>query len=221
MGQNIRKIFIQNSFLIALLLHLLFLLSISIVIFLQPTETQKPKIPSYVPSYVYSGKISLSKPVETTQQQPSTVTSTEVAKPLVSKSEEYLPQKSVLQMSREVLQQDQFRRAIEKDKTAEPMLLIGEFSEYADPLIKQLGRSLSANFKYPEMEGRFGVKGRVLVEMTLHPDGNFSDVRVVESSNNNDFDTAALYAVNKAPRVRGADRLLSKPKHLVVGFIFN
>jgi hypothetical protein len=43
----------------------------------------------------------------------------------------------------------------------------------------------------------------------------------VQSSQNEDLDAAALYAVNKAPRIDGADRFLAKPKTFVVGFLFH
>ena len=71
------------------------------------------------------------------------------------------------------------------------------------------------------MEGNFGLRGRVLVSLVLHPEGFYSNVQIVQSSENNDFDNAALYAVNSAPKVIGADHFLDKPKRFIVGFIFD
>lgn len=128
--------------------------------------------------------------------------------------------KSFLADSFNMLRDDQMREVSEK-KEAEPIYMIGDDSQPADPLIKLLGRSLSAHFGYPRMAGQLGIRGRVLVELTLHPEGYYSNVQMVQSSQNQDLDAAALYAVNSAPRIEGADRFISKPKHFVVGFIFN
>jgi TonB family protein len=99
--------------------------------------------------------------------------------------------------------------------------MIGDDHAPADPLIKLIGRSLSAHFRYPRMAGELGIRGRVIVELTLHPEGYYSDVQMLKSSDNEDLDAAALYAVNSAPDVIGADHFISKPKHFVIGFVFN
>ena len=225
------KLFFRNSFIIALLLHLLFFLSVSTILILQSEEEKKQeklKVPAYVPSYVYTGTVSPPTKTQIAQKaSASTSASTSSfqnkvnSQKTITASEKPQRERSVLEMSHDFLQNNQFQAEIQRNKAVEPMLLIGDMSEYADPLVKLIGRSLSANFRYPKMEGSFGVKGRVLVEMTLSPDGYFSDIRIVQSSDNQDFDAAALYAVNKAPLVRGADRILSAPKRLVVGFIFD
>lgn len=217
----------RSSLLIAIILHALFLLTLSLVITFSSNkaeQSQKRLVPQYVPSYVYNGTVA---PSALSQNAVKKTAMKKVSSDMSSVAEQGKfshadqTQKSVLEMSREVLQQDYIQHEIQKKPQEEPMLLIGEISQYADPLIKLVGRSLSVNFRYPKMEGSFGVRGRVIVEMILHPEGYFSDVRIVQSSENEHFDAAALYAVNKAPTVVGANRLLSRPKYLVVGFIFN
>jgi len=128
-------------------------------------------------------------------------------------------QKSMLLASLNMLKQDQLKE-ISKPRESEPIYLIGDDNEPADPLIKLMGQSLSAHFRYPRMAGEFGIKGKVLIELTLHPEGYFSNVQMIRSSSNQDLDSAALYAVNSAPTVAGADRYISKPRHFVVGFVF-
>lgn len=127
--------------------------------------------------------------------------------------------KSLLSDSLNLLREDQMRD-LTKARESEPIFLIGDDSAPADPLIKLMGRSLSAHFRYPRTAGELGIKGRVLIELTLHPEGYYSDVRMVKSSSNQDLDAAALYAVNSAPDVIGADRFITKPRHFVVGFVF-
>jgi TonB family protein len=131
-----------------------------------------------------------------------------------------LIQKSFLADSLNMLKNDQMNE-ISKKKEADPILLIGDDTQPADPLIKLLGRSLSAHFRYPRMAGQLGVTGRVIIALTLHPEGYYSDVQMVQSSDNQELDTAALYAVNSAPTVEGADRFISQPKHFVIGFVFD
>lgn len=132
----------------------------------------------------------------------------------------YKPQQqSMLAASFNMLKEDQLKE-VSKTKEAEPIYLIGDDSHPADPLIKLMGRSLSAHFGYPRTAGELGIKGKVIIELTLHPEGYFSDVQMLRSSSNQDLDAAALYAVNSAPTVVGADRYISKPRHFVVGFVF-
>lgn len=127
---------------------------------------------------------------------------------------------SLLAASFDALKQTQMQEISKDMNDEEPILMIGDENTPADPLIKLLGRSLSAHFSYPEMEGRMGIKGRVMIRMTLHPEGTFSDVVLVKSSDNDNLDAAALYAVNTAPRVVGADNFMSRPKRFLVGFVF-
>src|SRR5438477_525236 len=84
----------------------------------------------------------------------------------------------------------------QEKKEADPILLIGDDSHPADPLIKLLGRSLSAHFRYPRMAGQLGITGRVVISLTLHPEGYYSDVQMMQSSDSQELDAAALYAVN-------------------------
>lgn len=126
---------------------------------------------------------------------------------------------SLLSDSLNMIKDDQMRD-VTKAQESEPIYLIGDDSMPADPLIKLMGRSLSTHFGYPRTAGELGIRGRVLVEFILHPEGYYTDIRMVHSSSSPDLDAAALYAVNSAPRVIGADRFISKPKHFVVGFVF-
>lgn len=137
----------------------------------------------------------------------------------LSAPENKLNLKSIMASSHEILQAEQ-RNAIHSSRESEPIYLVGEENMVSDPLIKLIGRALSAHFDYPQAAGELGITGRVIVGFVLHPAGHFTEVQILQSSNSRDLDTAALYAVNSAPTVVGADRFLSKPKFFVVGFIF-
>lgn len=234
----------QNSFFLSVVLHILlfcFLLSISTVMTFRPKKVQKPP-QLYIPSYVYKGAITPppviraqtkprvtqsdtsennTTPIQKVQNKTGTLPSGMQAKP-ESRNKNPLFQKNILAMSQNLIQQNQVDRALKNMNNSEPpILLIGDKQAIVDPLIKLLGRSLSANFHYPRIQGTFGARGRVYVGLVLHPEGYFSDVEIVEGSDIQDFNAAALYAVNTAPRVVGADKFLPAPKRFVVGFIFD
>jgi len=228
----------KYSFILSILLHLLFFLFIATVITIQPEKQQK-NFEDYVPAYTYKGAITPSSaPSHANKSQESQQNSQKslehevptdrdgLATQLQSGSQAHNQpvhpiQRSILDMSRDVIRQDQMRETMQDMQNIEPILLIGDKSLPPDPLIQLLGHALSANLIYPRMEGELGSKGRVLVAFIFHPkEGSFSNVRIVRSSDNPNFDNAALYAVNKAPKVIGADRFLPQPKYFVVGFVF-
>lgn len=130
-----------------------------------------------------------------------------------------LPQQSLLAASFEMMKQEQLKE-VTKTRENEPIYLIGDDNAPADPLVKLIGRSLSAHFHYPRLAGELGIKGKVLIGLTLHPNGYYDDIQLIQSSYNQDLDAAALYAVNTAPIVEGANHYISRPKHFVVGFVF-
>ncbi len=226
MDQNITRKLARNSFLLSVLLHLLFLLLVTTVVFLQP---EKQKIPPqvYTPAYVYKGamtpSVSRSSKQATAHQETSRNTqATPIhAKSSIQHTTRPMQQKSFMDMSRDVIRSEQMQATMNTFENVEPILMIGDPNQPPDPFLKELARCLSANLHYPTMEGELGSHGRVLVSMIVHPEGDITNVQIVRSSDNPHFDNAALYASNQAPTLRGANRFLNKPKYFVVGFIFN
>lgn len=234
----------RNSFLLSVILHLsllLFFLLISTIITRNPIENNKKSPQLYIPSYVYKCALAASaqQPIRQNPTPSETVTQPQKAQPLIQQVEnksgrlpqqqksvsvrknDSFQQKSILAMSRNFIQHNQMDTAIDRlNNTEAPILLVGDKHAIVDPLVKLVGRALSAHFRYPEIEGRFGAQGLVYIELTLHPEGYFSDVQIVRPSDIQDFNAAALYAVNTAPTVVGIDKFLSRPKRFVVGFIF-
>lgn len=242
MQRNLAKKLILSSFWISMLLHLLIFLSLTTVVLLNTHQEQQQKSPQlFVPSYVYKGSIApavqqqntpkvaanaqqqqasdsgIDAPVQ--QERAAIVHNTQHTKENVATEKNVSMQKSIMHATREVLKENQ-RNAFKTAKESDPIYLVGDDTSAADPLIKLLGRSLSAHFEYPRLAGELGIRGRVIIGLTLHPEGYFSDVEIIRSSDNQDLDAAALYAVNSAPTVFGADRFLSQPKHFVIGFLF-
>lgn len=253
MQKNKIKGLLRNSFLLSLLLHLLLLLSVSIVIILKPKENKKPPH-LYIPSYVYKGPLTpfhpnksrpYPKPLSVTHeksfvqnnnqtvsnkksilkeketdQKATLITRKEVSQKKIKMVNRQKQPVSMLEASFATLKAEQMK-SMQRTKEAEPVLLVGDLNQVADPIIKLMAQSLSAHFRYPDTEGMLGIKGRVIIELVLHPEGKFTDIHMLKSSDNQNLDAAALYAANTAPRVVGANRFLSHPTRFVVGFVFN
>lgn len=233
MQSSIAKKISRYSFWLSVLLHVLLLLSFILVINWMPNEQQK-KPNEYVPSYVYKGQLNPSidhsnavntqntksaQPAQNQKPVERARTSKQSQKTLPT-SKHGINLNSILASTQSVLMQEQ-RKSFSPPKSEDPLYLIGDNNEPADPLIKMLGRALSAHFEYPRSAGEFGVTGRAVVGMTLHPGGYLTEIQLVKSSNNHDLDAAALYAVNKAPKIEGVDRFITEPKRFVIGFIFD
>jgi TonB family protein len=214
MQQKLTKAAHLNSFWLSLLLHLLILLSLLSLKPMNPEENNKTAH-MYVPAYTAASMKASALPATSARAQTS--------KPTLKKS--VLPQKkslskaSILALTYKILHQEQYQ-ALSQPKEEEPIYLIGDDNAVSDPLIKLIGRSLSAHFAYPKLAGELGIKGRVLIGFILHPQGEFTDIQLIKSSDNADLDRAALYAANSAANIIGADRFISRPKHFVVGFVF-
>lgn len=217
------------SFWVSILLHIVLLLLFTVFITWNHKE-KKHTVPPYVPAYTYTPKVSSYKaPTQPSQPQQAAKKTTELMPPkkdgsIMSAKKARIEKtnfsQSLLAASLTSLKQEQMN-SLAKSTPDEPALLIGDMSQESDPLIKLMGHSLSAHFRYPDTEGRLGIKGKVLIGLTLYPDGHFGDIKIVQSSNNHNFDSAALYASNTAPTIYGVDRFISQPKHFVIGFIFN
>jgi TonB family protein len=241
------KRFILNNFWLSILFHILILLYLFSILAKPPVKEKNTLLPHYyVPAYTYSGSIKPTmqkqtakhhvKEMQAKQASIKKINSADVVQPVdhrqraiqVPKESKKQPREetktkitsaSLLADSFNMLKEEQIRE-VSQPEEPDPIYLIGDDSQPADPLIRLIGRSLSTHFKYPRVAGELGIKGLVLLEFTFHPEGYYSNLKMVKSSNNQDLDAAALYAVNAAPKVYGADRFISKPKRMVVGFIF-
>jgi len=244
---TITKKTIRNSFLLSIIFHLLLLLllvSLSTIITVKPVENTQKSPQLYIPSYVYKGAVTpatehsktenssqthsfadsqnTTHAVKTTESKPGTLAIPLPQKTVAVKKRDPFQQKSILDMSRNMIQQNQMSASLNQmNNTEPPILLVGDKHMTVDPLAKLIGRSLSAHFHYPDVEGIFGARGRVYISLVIHPEGYYSDVQIVQPSEIQDFNTAALYAVNTAPTVVGIGKFLAKPTRFIVGFIFD
>jgi len=209
------KQLLPASFFISLLLHLLLLLAFPTIVFFDVLEPKKQPN-NYVPAYVQQASATSMPSISNNTPMPS-IKSVQSQR---SKPSKPFPKQSVLSLTYAMLNQRQQTMMASLNKKQDPIYLIGDKNQPADALTRLLGRALSAHFAYPKEAGILGIKGKVIIGMDLHPNGELSDIQILQSSHYSDLDTAALYAVNTAPIVKGANQFISRPRHFVVGFVF-
>lgn len=248
MQRNKTKRRLLNAFWLSLLLHIIILAIIFLIVQNEPERRTAPD--HTVSAYTYQERPSptiqqrrqtQSKQTKSnlteqktmaekqkekvTVKQSKTLADKEGIKPPAQKStthETPSPQKSMIAASFAMLREQQMQKMSEAAyENVDPIYLVGDPNMPADGFSLLLGKALSAHFEYPKLAGEMGIRGRVIIGLTLHPEGYFSDVEILQSSHHRDLDAAALYAVNQAPTIEGMNKFLSKPKHFVVGFIFN
>ncbi len=105
-------------------------------------------------------------------------------------------------------------------KEHDPIHLLGDNKKTPKPLIKILGRALTASLIYPKSAVDFGIRGVAYVRFLLYPDGHITNVQLIQSSKTGVLDQAALDAVNAISPVKHVDPYLKEPKYIVFGFIF-
>lgn len=215
----------STSFLLSLLLHILFFLSIAMIISWQPITPKKSPDYYHTPAYIQKSSAmpvsaSLAQPLpakkqaDTKQKAAQKPSKYGIAKSSATINKK-VRQQSVLSMTYQFLQNNTLEKS-EQD----PIYLVGDKNAPADPLIRLLAAALSAHFAYPHEPEILGIRGKAIVGLTLHPSGRLTDIELLASTDNNQLDAAALYAVKKAPIVKGADEYITKPTYFVIGFIF-
>lgn len=224
-----KKRILLSPFWLSIFLHLLLLIFFSLAVVLTPDQKAKKPVEP-LPTYLYTQKVPprTMRQIASRQQKKSTAAQQKIKIPPsartaelnMSNTNDEMPHESILSKSLKMLDENQLKEVTASFQNTDPMYLIGEESAHSDPFLMLLGKALSANFAYPKAAGALGIRGRVVISLMINPEGYFSEVRIMQSSNNHDLDAAALYAVNQAPIIEEMKRFISKPKHFVVGFIF-
>jgi len=169
---------------------------------------------SYVPPYIYHDE---EKPTqaspqsqEVTMKKNISVSSQGIEKPDMTKTQISIP--SLKQLKAVNFSK---KRAAVQDEVN----LIGD-KKIDAPLLKLLGKALSAHLSYPKPAIDFNIRGLVTVGFLLYPDGHVTNVQLVGTSHAGVLDEASLFAVTAMSPVSQVSTFLDKPKYLVVGIIF-
>ncbi len=207
----------RHTLWISLLLHLLFLLNFSYVWFHPLPTEQSPSLE--ISSYVYNAPTTPTVTPSPQHQQKAI----EKPKPKDKNGIEKYSPDAANSAEIPLTSQNVSARSFDSQKTKptdeDPIHLIGE-SKVVKPLIKILGRALTAHLVYPKIAIDFNLRGTVHIGFLLSPNGQVSNAEVVKSSGTGVLDDAALRAVNEMSPVPGVNPYLPQSKFLVIGIIF-
>lgn len=218
---------LRYCFLLALLLHLLLLLSFSISIILtrnfekyyQPyDESLKKKDFTVLPAYIYqsSQETPIKKPSPTqelTQKYTQEINTDKKIETSINGTEK--PVQENMQQAQAVSQQTpkaQLKQKPNESSTAE--------KNSQDPLLKLLYMATAEHLVYPSVAQDFRVAGTVRVRFLVYPDGHLANITLIKSSGMGYYDDAVIAAVNAMSPVRNVNLYISKPKYVVAVIVF-
>jgi TonB family protein len=203
MRRNITKALLQSSFILSILCHLALLMSFSLVFVVAPMPEIKVKPYPYVQSYTYDEDNSRAARHPTTTK--------------AATSKKVVEEKSILH-ELETRQGNQAQSAA-STINSEAVHLIGK-KKLDKPLLKIIGKALTASFIYPKIAADFHTRGTVVVGFTLYPDGHITALKLVQSSSADVLDQAVLAAVNRMSPVKNVGPYVDKPQYIEFGVIF-
>lgn len=211
MQRSVVRVISGHCLLISALFHLMLLSGMTIIWISAPPLTKSPGM--YVPAYTYQEP--RRQTIPTTNQAVSQPKETPKEAPKQDEGEAIrIPNATNKQSVNEV----QVKR---DSKKTEAIHLVGDKKIVPQPLIKLLGKALTAHLLYPKIASDFKVKGTAYVGFSIHPDGEVTDVAIVQSSQAGILDEQAVSAVRAISPVKGAGEFVDKKRYLVVGIIFN
>ena len=204
---------ISNALPISLLLHLLFLLSITRFSQTQHLSPQKSYY-YYEPAYIYDGKTPPS-PLATAQEkshQPDKITQQQPAPDASA-----IPQKKIDTPKK--VSSKEHPQTTNQAKHTTPLNMIGD-ELLKDTFRKLLGEAITSHLSYPNFAKELNLRGTAAVGFTIHRNGEITDVTLVKTSKERILDVAALRAVEDSSPLKSAEIYLKEDKYLVVNIIF-
>lgn len=230
----------RHTLWLSLLVHLLFLLSLTVVMVQPKHELPSSNAPSALQSYLTPSPVMPPSPPvqESMPAQPAPVTAAKpepqqemkktetdingIEKPVslnVKESKPASKPKPSTEPHKPLFAKDSMPEDVTNPQDEEPLHLIGE-SKIVPPLIKILARALSRHLMYPRVAADFNLRGTVLVSFILHPEGYVTGARVLKSSGAGVLDDAARDAVGAMSPVGDVHEYVAAPEFLVIGIIF-
>lgn len=199
------RLLAKHTFLLALLLHLFFLIFLTYNWIVTPEAEPFPE--QYIPSFAYEEKSSTAAFEQKTTK--------------VAEKQEPTSRQGILKPVFDV-KKTRFNELVDisSAKNSEPVHLIGDNKNTPQPLIVLLGKALTAQLIYPKTAIDLTVKGMSVIGFVLHPDGHVTDVRLLKTSQADVLDQAAVSAARQISPVRNVGQFINEPKPIVFGIIF-
>lgn len=220
-SEKLALILQRHSFWLSLLIHVLLLLSVTLVFVRAPQHELEKKPALEIPSYLYRSQSQPEQP-QVVNNNTLNFKPNDEKKAAISVSEAVKKNASAKTTAKQAyakLANTNQAKVLRPSKNKQGVHLIGE-NKVVAPLIKLLGTALSAKLIYPKIAEDFGLSGVALVGFRLHPSGDVTDIQLVKSSTADVLDQAALNAVSAISPLKSAAAYVSEPQFLVIGFIF-
>lgn len=214
---------LQNYFWFAVLLHLLLFLSFTVELAF-PIASEKSEGEKPLPAYFYHDD----KPRPTPTVMPDD------SKPPAETAQPAAEPEKQIEISadgtfREVTQPQQVQQKTTEYKqtksysTSVPSGAINLKSEKQidQPLLRILSIATAAKLFYPKAAADFRITGTTQIRFLLSPDGELSDITLIQSSGTGVIDKAALATMNAISPVKGVDLYLKEARYLTVELIYD
>ena len=225
MSVTTEKFRLKNSvwLLLALIVHLFFFMTVAAQWVPASVSSEEDKS---MPAYIYHDD---NTPRPTPTQMPTTTDN--VPMPESEAKSQANPEKANETDKLGILPKQKTSTSSETNKegkkrtlnTSVPMGAINIKSEKPVdvPLLRILSKATQAKLFYPKIAADFRVSGTCKIRFLINPQGEISDVTMVESSGAGVLDNAAMETVKAMSPVQGVSDYLKEPQHLVVALIYD
>lgn len=223
---------LRYPFLFSILGHLLLALNMTVVLLFHPTEPVQRQM--YLPAY-FAKPVSTGLPQKAaaeqtpsmpSQPQQSTVAqksqapkNIETSKLGIEKPATHATQNTLVPKA---VQQPKSSK-LENSKAQPERMEVQNFSKQKSvnkPLLKLLHDATAERLVYPKIAADFNQSGGVEVGFMVYPNGQVSDVRVVQSSGYEMLDNAAVAAIRKISPVKDVNMYIQKEQYVTAFIMF-
>jgi TonB family protein len=218
---------LKNSIwlLLALLVHLL--LYVTVAVHFAPvvyTDEEDKSLPAYIYHDDTPPRPTPYVMPDTTANVPLPETTQSTAAPAPQEKQNETDKNGILPTEKTAAsQQEQKEGKTRSLNTRTPMGAINIKAEKQvdRPLLRILSKATAAKLFYPKIAADFRVSGKCLIRFLITPQGEVSDVTLVESSGAGVLDTAAMETIKAISPVAGVSEYLHEPQHLTVDIIYD
>lgn len=214
---------LRKPLIISLLLHLLLVINVSGVLFIyRPKAEDRPYV--YTPSYLYHPKMVMPPMPQShmVQHKQSHVAAQKTVPTARDGIEKPVP---IHQIRSENQPQEMNPNQLYQLKPLQYSPHSEPPDEKSDtkvniPLLNLIHEAVASRLVYPKAAIDFNESGTVKIGFVIYPNGELTDVTLVQSSGSDILDNAALTAVNTMWPVHGVDKYLTKPRYIAGYIVF-
>jgi TonB family protein len=212
---------LQTFFWLAVLLHLLLFLSITVQLVWFPSKdySEKSDGEKAMPAYIYHEDHP--RPTPAVMPNNASPPPENPPQPEVIKKEE-VSVNGILKAQPEAKPEVSHEKQSKSYSYSVPAGSVNLKSDKQvdQPLLRILSIATAAKLFYPKAAQDFRVEGTAVIRFLISPDGRLSDINLVSSTGAGVLDQAALQTMNAISPVKGVELYLKEPRYLVVNLIY-